>query len=35
MWESLSKLLSLPADTLVYPAHEYTQASRVGLGLLG
>lgn len=27
MWSSLSKLLPLPADTLVYCAHEYTQSN--------
>lgn len=27
MWKSLSKLLPLPADTLVYCAHEYTQSN--------
>jgi hydroxyacylglutathione hydrolase len=27
MWESLQKLLALPDDTLVYCAHEYTQAN--------
>jgi hydroxyacylglutathione hydrolase len=27
MWASLSKLLPLPRDTLVYCAHEYTQSN--------
>lgn len=27
MWESLKKLRALPDDTLVYCAHEYTQAN--------
>ncbi|MCF6305294.1 MAG: hydroxyacylglutathione hydrolase [Rhodobacteraceae bacterium] len=27
MWESLSKLASQPADTMVYSGHEYTQAN--------
>lgn len=27
MWLSLSKLLPLPADTLVYCAHEYSQSN--------
>ncbi len=27
MWQSLSKLAALPADTQVYCAHEYTQAN--------
>ncbi len=27
MWESLSKLAALPADTIVYSGHEYTQAN--------
>lgn len=27
MWTSLSKLLPLPRDTLVYCAHEYTQSN--------
>jgi hydroxyacylglutathione hydrolase len=27
MWSSLSKLLPLPRDTLVYCAHEYTQSN--------
>jgi hydroxyacylglutathione hydrolase len=27
MWDSLSKLMALPADTLVYCAHEYTLAN--------
>lgn len=27
MWESLSKLAELPADTIVYSAHEYTLAN--------
>lgn len=27
MWQSLSKLAALPADTRVYCAHEYTQAN--------
>ena len=27
MWKSLSKLKDLPSDTLVYCAHEYTQAN--------
>jgi glyoxylase-like metal-dependent hydrolase (beta-lactamase superfamily II) len=27
MWCSLSKLLPLPRDTLVYCAHEYTQSN--------
>ncbi len=27
MWDSLSKLRALPADTTVYCAHEYTQAN--------
>jgi hydroxyacylglutathione hydrolase len=27
MWHSLQKLLALPDDTLVYCAHEYTQAN--------
>lgn len=27
MWDSLSKLMALPDDTLVYCAHEYTQAN--------
>jgi hydroxyacylglutathione hydrolase len=27
MWRSLSKLAALPGDTLVYCAHEYTQAN--------
>lgn len=27
MWESLSKLAALPADTLVYSGHEYTQSN--------
>lgn len=27
MWESLGKLLALPDDTIVYCAHEYTQAN--------
>ncbi len=27
MWNSLQKLMALPADTVVYCAHEYTQAN--------
>lgn len=27
MWNSLSKLLKLPRDALVYCAHEYTQSN--------
>lgn len=27
MWQSLSKLMALPDDTVVYCAHEYTQAN--------
>jgi hydroxyacylglutathione hydrolase len=27
MWTSLSKLLPLPRDTMVYCAHEYTQSN--------
>lgn len=27
MWHSLSKLLALPADTLIYSGHEYTAAN--------
>ncbi len=27
MWDSLSKLAALPAETLVYTGHEYTQAN--------
>ena len=27
MWDSLSKLMALPDDTVVYCAHEYTQAN--------
>jgi len=27
MWESLSKLAALPADTVVYSGHEYTQTN--------
>ena len=27
MWDSLSKLMALPDETLVYCAHEYTQAN--------
>lgn len=27
MWESLGKLAALPADTIVYSGHEYTQAN--------
>ncbi|MCF6305100.1 MAG: hydroxyacylglutathione hydrolase, partial [Rhodobacteraceae bacterium] len=27
MWESLSKLASQPAETMVYSGHEYTQAN--------
>ncbi|MDH5187467.1 MAG: hydroxyacylglutathione hydrolase, partial [Rhodospirillaceae bacterium] len=27
MWSSLQKLRDLPEDTLVYPAHEYTNAN--------
>ncbi|MBK0326350.1 hydroxyacylglutathione hydrolase [Rhodobacteraceae bacterium F11138] len=27
MWESLSRLAALPADTVVYSGHEYTQAN--------
>lgn len=27
MWNSLGKLMALPADTMVYCAHEYTQAN--------
>ena len=27
MWQSLNKLLALPSETRIYPAHEYTQAN--------
>lgn len=27
MWESLSKLMTLPSDTIVYSGHEYTQSN--------
>ena len=27
MWDSLSKLIALPADTTIYSSHEYTQAN--------
>jgi len=27
MWRSLSKLRALPDDTMIYPAHEYTNAN--------
>lgn len=27
MWSSLEKLIALPADTIVYSSHEYTQAN--------
>lgn len=27
MWQSLQKLMSLPEDTIIYCAHEYTQAN--------
>ena len=27
MWDSLSKLMTLPPETVVYCAHEYTQAN--------
>lgn len=27
MWQSLSKLIALPADTVIYSSHEYTQAN--------
>ena len=27
MWDSLSKLIALPADTTIYSSHEYTEAN--------
>ena len=27
MWESLTKLVALPSDTIIYSSHEYTEAN--------
>lgn len=27
MWHSLSKLMALPSDTIIYSSHEYTEAN--------